>query len=503
MWNNIPICYPSEARTIDQKAINEFRIPSLLLMEHAAQEFIKKLKEVNRNFKQILIVCGPGNNGGDGFAIARLLFMEGQSVMLVHSDPNHFSIDEKLQYTICQKLSIPMIEIEAALNNKIFNEPECIIDGLFGNGLSRDITGLYQSVVEEINHSNAYVVSIDIPSGLDGTTGNILGSAIQANLTIALDSIKWGELVGEGLHCCGKLECVKIGIPAQLYFGTDQLLTKTFIKSIFPKRSDFLNKGRFGKALMIGGSIEMPGAIAMSANACFHSGIGLLSVFVPHSIQSLIQTKMSFVMSIGAPEADGRFSMDALPLLEKIIDSYSIISIGNGMHKTKATEALLTLCLNSDIPLLVDADGLYFLKHNGPLLKNRKNLIITPHLKEMAELLDWSLESVIKDPVKIAKEFSQQFPNTVLVLKSSLTIIAYQKKLYCLNYPNSALSKGGSGDVLAGIILGLWGWFHDPLKAALCGVYAHSLAAATSSLSPISFTPDDLVNQLSSVFMDL
>lgn len=503
MWNNIPICYPSEARAIDQKAINEFQIPSLLLMEHAAQESVKKLKEINRKFKQILIVCGPGNNGGDGFAIARLLFMEGRSVLIVHSDPSHFSADEKVQYTICQKLSIPMLEMKTALHNKIFEESDCIIDALFGNGLSRDISGLYQQVVKEINQSPAYVISIDIPSGIDGATGEILGCAIQANLTIALDSIKWGELLGEGLYSCGKLEYVKIGIPAQLYSEMDQLLTKPFIRSIFPKRSNFLNKGKFGKALMIGGSTEMPGAIAMGANACFHSGIGLLSVFVPSSIQSSIQTKMSFVMSIGAPEMNGHFSMDALPALEKIINSYSIISIGNGMHKIEETNALLALCLDSNRPLLVDADGLYFLKNNFRRLENRKNLIITPHLKEMADFLDQPLESVIKDPVNIAKKFSEQFPNVVLVLKSNITLIAHQKKLYCLNCPNSALSKGGSGDVLAGIILGLWGWFHDPLKAALCGVYAHSLAAVSSDLSPISFTPDDLINHLSSVFMDL
>ncbi len=501
MSNEIFIASREQARQIDYEAIHSIKIPSLVLMEHAAIELLHSIPDTS--YQKIVIVCGPGNNGADGMALARLFALKEQPVSCIHPSMDRFSNEEKIQFEAIQKLDIPcFLNTDPAAFVEL-EQADMIVDALFGSGLSRPIEGIFATWIEAINSLDAFVLAIDIPSGLNADTGDILGVCVHADLTIAIDSIKWGELLREGKNVCGTLKSVDIGIPSFLHRDCAGLLNLEYVCSIFPKRDPFSYKNKNGKVLMIGGSDEMPGAISMAADACFHSGVGLLSVFVPKSIQMLLETKMSYVMSLGVPEENGRFSQDALSILKEQLDRYDAFSIGNGMHKYAVTEQMVKLLLASNKPVLVDADGLVYVKKEIDLSKRKAETILTPHLKEMADLLDIDVKEIERDRIKIVKRFCKENPSVVLVLKSSITLIGFQDRLFVLDHPTSALAKGGSGDTLAGIILGLYAWCHDAYLAALCGVYAHSLAASLSSVDPISFTPNDLVKNLSQAFLTL
>ncbi len=488
------ICTLEQAREADDRAIHDFNIPSLLLMEHAAQGCVERLiKKIPRTSKG-LIICGPGNNGADGLAMARILQEKGYNIEVIVPFEEKISGEERIQFDMIQSLLIPYHFLNEALD---LNRFDYIVDAIFGTGLSRPITGVWHDMIFSINTCPGPVFSVDIPSGLDGNSGKVFGIAVKANETFVLDCLKWGEISVDGALYCGNLQLIKIGIPQCLHATHPQILAPENLIPPFPIRSSFGHKGSFGKALMIGGSAEMPGAITMASEACFHSGIGLLSVFVPYSIASILQTRSPFIMSIRGPEDNGHFSKEAIDCLERILDQYTVFSIGNGMHKNEITNQLTDVVLQSKKTVVIDADSLIALKDHGSWLDRDAITILTPHMKEMADLCGISLEELKKCPYDIVKTFCLEHPNCVLVLKSSFTIIGHQDQLRVLYVPNNSLSKGGSGDVLCGIITGACGWIKDAFLAAQYGVMVHCLAAPHDE---IGFTPLDLIRNLNTVW---
>ena len=276
------ICTAAQARLADKTAIHEHKIPSLILMEHAALGCTKIIQKHLQPGDQILILCGPGNNGGDGLAIARLL----QRPCFVYAPKaSSMSNDERIQWDMLEKNEqVHFSSFEETLS--LMQNADMVIDALFGNGLSRNIEGNYKTLIDAVNASNAFVISIDINSGLDATTGKILNACIISDLTICLDCIKTGQLINDGKKVCSKLECLSIGIPQTIHASlkTAILLDSEEAKQLLPRRSNDGHKGTFGKALMIGGSYAMHGAITMAARACYQSGIGTLTCFVPNGI---------------------------------------------------------------------------------------------------------------------------------------------------------------------------------------------------------------------------
>lgn len=494
------ICTAAQARLADKTAIHEYKIPSLILMEHAALGCTKIIQKHLQPGDQIFILCGPGNNGGDGLAIARLL----QRPCFVYAPKaSSMSNDERIQWDMLEKNEqVHFSSFEETLS--LIQNADMVIDALFGNGLSRNIEGNYKTLIDAVNASNAFVISVDINSGLDATTGKILNTCIISDLTICLDCIKTGQLINDGKKVCSKLECIPIGIPQTIHASlkTAILLDSEEAKQLLPRRSNDGHKGTFGKALMIGGSYAMHGAITMAARACYQSGIGTLTCFVPNCIHDILAQKMEFAMLKNGDDIDGYFSKDAAQKLSNEIGKYDIVTIGNGMGQQESTKELVQKALQLSTCTLFDADACWAIREHAELLRQDFSIILTPHIKEMTYLCHRSLSEILQDPFGTVQEFCTSYPNCTLVLKSDITLIGHKDQMYVLHQPNSALAKGGSGDILCGIIAGLYGQCRNAFQAAAIGTYIHSCCAKQKK-DPACFMPEDLIHQIPSVFQSL
>lgn len=494
------ICTAAQARLADKTAIHEHKIPSLILMEHAALGCTKIIQKHLQPGDQILILCGPGNNGGDGLAIARLL----QRPCIVYAPKaSSMSNDERIQWAMLEKNEqVHFSSFEETLS--LMQNADMVIDALFGNGLSRNIEDNYKTLIDAVNASNAFVISIDINSGLDATTGKILNTCIISDLTICLDCIKTGQLINDGKKVCSKLECLSIGIPQTIHASlkTAILLDSEEAKQLLPRRSNDGHKGTFGKALMIGGSYAMHGAITMAARACYQSGIGTLTCFVPNCIHDILAQKMEFAMLKNGDDIDGYFSKDAAQKLSNEIGKYDIVTIGNGMGQLESTKAMVQKALQLSTCTLFDADACWAIREHPELLRQDFSIILTPHIKEMTYLCHRNLSEILQDPFGTVQEFCTSYPNCTLVLKSDITLIGHKDQMYVLHQPNSALAKGGSGDILCGIIAGLYGQCRNAFQAAVIGTYIHSCCAKQKK-DPACFMPEDLIHQIPSVFQSL
>lgn len=494
------ICTAAQARLADKTAIHEYKIPSLILMEHAALGCTKIIQNHLQPGDQVLILCGPGNNGGDGLAIARLL----QRPCFVYAPKaSSMSNDERIQWDMLEKNEqVHFSSFEETLS--LIQNADMVIDAVFGNGLSRNIEDNYKTLIDAVNASNAFVISVDINSGLDATTGKILNTCIISDLTICLDCIKTGQLINDGKKVCSKLECIPIGIPQTIHASlkTAILLDSEEAKQLLPRRSNDGHKGTFGKALMIGGSYAMHGAITMAARACYQSGIGTLTCFVPDCIHDILAQKMEFAMLKNGDDIDGYFSKDAAQKLSNEIGKYDIVTIGNGMGQQESTKELVQKALQLSTCTLLDADACWAIREHPELLRQDFSIILTPHIKEMTYLCHRSLSEILQDPFGTVQEFCASYPNGTLVLKSDITLIGHKNQMYVLHQPNSALAKGGSGDILCGIIAGLYGQCRNAFQAAAIGTYIHSCCAKQKK-DPACFMPEDLIHQIPSVFQSL
>lgn len=478
------------ARNIDHAAINTYKIPSLILMEHAAIKSAEIIQQIILHNQSICIVCGPGNNGADGLAIARILQPNYTNLYVVVPETKKMTDEEKIQFQILQNLHIPYGQ---DLPKRKF---DFYIDCIFGNGLSRDVTGLYKTMIQAINSSHSQIISIDIPSGIDSTMGNILGCAIHANYTISLDCYKQGQWINEGPTHCGKLFLVDIGIPTSLHQKYMDFTKVLSIEDIqIPKRPVNAHKSNFGKGLMIGGSYNMHGAIHMASLSAYKSGIGTLTLMVPECISNVLAIKSDFYMLLQCPDRNGTFTSKSLEILKQNIENYTIISIGNGMKKNNVTTALVEQVLKSDKKVVLDADAIWAAGKHLDLLKREAPTILTPHIKEMSDLTNMSVSTILSNPFEVARDFSKEYPNCVLILKSSQTIIAHHGYLFVLDAQNPGLAKGGSGDILCGIVTAMLAQCQDSLQAALCAVYIHS-KSANLDIDSASFMPDDIINNI-------
>jgi NAD(P)H-hydrate epimerase len=267
-----------------------------------------------------------------------------------------------------------------------------------------------------------------------------------------------------------------------------------------PKRSSHSHKGTFGKALMIGGSTNMHGAIFMAASACYHSGIGTLTLALCDSLMEAARQKMNYCMLLPLQSEDGWITSKNTEILDTALKNASIVSIGNGMGKQPGTRALVLQLLKSDKPLILDADAIAYARED-PDFSNRKAVTyLTPHMKEMADLCGCSVREVIEDPFGKAKEFCMTHPNCMLILKSDFTLIGYQDQLYVYCHPTSALAKGGSGDILCGILCAMAASCAKPVDAAIAAVALHNQAACLSNVHPASFMPEQIIENLGLAF---
>ncbi|PHV69814.1 bifunctional ADP-dependent NAD(P)H-hydrate dehydratase/NAD(P)H-hydrate epimerase [Sporanaerobium hydrogeniformans] len=507
------VLVPQQIRELDKRAIEEYAIPSVLLMEHAALCVVERIKALDFA-KRIVIVCGPGNNGGDGLAIARLLAgLENRRVdVFLVASPDKLSADGKIYYEIIKKLGVHIISLNEGaevLLEEYLNKATLIIDALFGTGLTRPIEGKYRKVIEKINEADAYVMSVDCPSGIETEEGKVLGTAVFANETITFVAPKLGLLLYPAFEYTGEVRVVDIGIPKALleeikspYWHIDRLEMRKYL----PKRYSRSNKGTYGRVLAIGGQMGMSGAIVLASQAALKVGAGLVTAAVPNSIHQVIECKLTEVMSLPLADKEGQLSEEAIQVLKPLIQKQDIVLIGPGMGRGTGAEKVVFQVLISDKPCVIDADALVLLKNKLELLKNRKApTILTPHPGELAALTGLTIQEIVDNPIKITKDFASRY-HVTMVLKTERTLVVEPTgNVYINTRGNSGMAKGGSGDVLSGVIAGLLAQGLLASASAQLGVYLHSYAGdrVAERKTTYAFLPTDLFEGIEQAFKEL
>lgn len=489
----------SAQRALDEQA-KHMGIAGILFMEHAAQAVKKHLDERYGKRSQVVIVCGPGNNGGDGFALARLCFQDElyRVQILCHSAETQRSADVRSYALIAKNLGIPWYR--GTCMEKItecLEEADVIVDALYGTGLTRPIEGIDVDIIKAINASRADVVAVDIPSGLGADSGELAGCAVVANTTISFVFGKLGLFIKEGITHSGEVIVCDIGMPHCLQdplTGMD-VLDNTLCRAMLPIRKQDAHKGSYGKALLVGGSRRMRGAMFLAGKAALRCGLGTLSMLVPKSIGIDGSRELNEAMYIELEENNGEFGDEVS--FEQWCD-YDVIAIGNGMGRGIGGKALLKQVLESDRPCILDGDALYDLKDNPELLKRNAITVILPHPKELSYILGIYVRDIVKNPAEALYRFEKAYPNVCIVMKNARTIISSQQQRLLNIIGNDGLATGGSGDVLCGMVLAFLGQSKDPLASCGAAVYLHALCAdeLRSQMSTYSILPQDILKIL-------
>ena len=505
-----------QMRALDRRAIEERKIPSLTLMEHAAEGIcasVMGLLEKRPGKRRAAVFCGSGNNGGDGIAAARLLFLQGIRVRVFLAGAYQKMTPDALEMT--GRLSDCGVELEQfdPENPEQRNWVLCsdvLVDALFGIGLSREISqgSTFGAAVALLNAAQGRVLAVDIASGVAADSGRVLGMAVQADKTITFTLPKIGQFVGQGSRLCGNVGIWKIGIPEDLVREVvcpAQTTEREFVRSALPARKPDGHKGTFGKLLITGGSVGFTGAPALAADAAVRSGCGLVYLGVPESIWPVEAAKCSSAMPFPLPDREGMLSYKALHGAQEKLESCDVLALGPGLGRSEAVTRLVCRLLSTaEQPVVLDADGINALAGHMDVLDARRGrvTILTPHDGEFARI-GGNLET--GDRVGAARQFAKDH-GCVLVLKGHRTIVTGPEGNALVNTTgNSGMAKGGSGDVLTGVIASLLCQGATPVQAAAGGVWLHGRAGdlAARHLTEYGMTPSDLAGFLPLAFQDL
>ena len=486
-------------RSMDRHSIDAIGIPSIVLMERAACAVVQEMKGRLDGRPSILVVCGTGNNGADGLAMARMLAMDGYPVELcVIGNPERRTDEWKIQMQICENLKIYVRYGELTEEYISDHGFKVIVDAMLGTGLSRLVTGVYEDAIKVINNSVAYITAVDIPSGISADTGVVLGEAVRADLTVTFQCQKLGMALYPGRDHCGEIVVADIGIAPE---SCESVAPKAFTMTeedvmALPVRPAYSNKGTFGKVLVIAGSENMSGAAYLSALAAYKSGAGLVRIYTPEANRIILQTSLpEAIMTTYQPG-----NLDLVTLKELCAWADAVV-IGPGMGLGETSRSMVAYMMQyCQAPMVLDADALNIIAANPELTRNfRLGMVLTPHLGEMARLIKTPISHMKVDLPEVAAAYSAQH-NVVLVLKDSCTLVADgRNRLYANTCGNSGMATGGSGDVLSGIIGGLMAASGlESFEAASYGVLMHGLAGdrAAAELGERAVMAGDIVRRI-------
>lgn len=465
----------AQMKQCDSDTIHRIGIPSSVLMERAALSVVDELYRHAYDLHSVLVVCGPGNNGGDGFAVARLLDERGVRVTVAFVGRE----SSMSQETIQQKKICENCGIKTSTNFQV-HEYTVIVDAIFGIGLSRSIEGEIAEVIRWVNRQVAVRVAVDIPSGVSSDNGKILGEAIRADLTVTFAYRKLGHILYPGTQLCGTVVRRDIGIaagPAAENGGGTVFTYDSEDLQRVARRSPYSNKGTYGKVLLVAGSSGMSGAACLAAEAAYRSGSGLVRVFTPECNRTVIQTFLPEAIVTAYDPAF--FPMQALT---EALDWADVTGIGPGLGKSSTSAYLLREVLSrSKTPVVIDADGLNLLSESMELLEEAQcSIVLTPHIGEMMRLTANTKEEILDDLLRCAKRFAREY-RVVCVLKDARTVVTDGKQTYLNTSGNHGMAVGGSGDVLTGIICGLLAQGMRTFDASSLGVYLHGLSGDRAS----------------------
>ena len=490
----------AQMKAADQYTIQKLGVPSLELMEHAAQACVQVLEDEKVDLSHVCVVCGSGNNGGDGFAIARILQNNRYSVeTFCVGNPEHYTEETQEQ----------MHRLQECGGKITYGMPQedsysVVIDAVFGVGLSRKVEGRYRQVIEQMNRMRGTKFAVDIPSGLSATTGCILGCAFKADYTVTFQLKKIGLELSQGRTMAGRVIVPDIGISTDS-ICEDQEIVRTAGKDIYrkmlPDRPEDSNKGTYGRLLVIAGSKGMAGAAYLNAHAAYMTGAGLVRIYTSSDNREILQTLLPEAIVTTYEE----YNKEELLSLLTWADG---VCIGSGLGMSRLSEKILkTVIEYVKVPCLIDADGLNLLAENNNYLNQmaERRFVITPHMKEMSRLTGTPVEELKADRIQILKDFISRYRITC-VLKDSRTLIASEEKGIRMNLTgNSAMAKAGSGDVLAGVISGWMVQGKEAEDAAELGTYIHGLSGDLAKFEKgvYSVMARDLIEYISKALMKL
>ena len=502
---------------IDRAAIKGMGIPGPALMERAGVATARAIK-AEFSQRKALVLCGPGNNGGDGLVIARELHNAGYTVKaLVLGSKSRLSPDCALQYSIAKKLGLHGLKVTFGSGNSGINKKDThgavLVDAIFGTGLNKKVSGSAVSMIKKINASGSPVVSVDIPSGVSADTGQVLGVAVKADITVTFGLPKRGHFLEPGSDHTGRLIVEDIGFPRHLYEKADcHVPGHDEMAALLPKRPSNAHKGDFGHVLVLAGSRGKTGAAFMSSGACLRAGAGLVTLGGPETLDTAYQQRVTEQMYLPLPDTGmGALSKKALePVLSFIKERATVLAMGPGMGTEPETVKLVRgLIRESPVPMVLDADALNALKGNPSILRNAKApVVITPHPGEFLRLMDkaMAIKDIEADRIGSALAFAKKTGVTVL-LKGAPTVTAtLDGQSYINPTGNPGLAKAGSGDVLTGIVAALLAQGLSAGNSAVLGAYLHGLAAdiaVTEGTSARSLIASDVMESLPSAFAAL
>ncbi|MCF6093762.1 NAD(P)H-hydrate dehydratase [Microaerobacter geothermalis] len=496
-----------QMREMDRFTIEKVGIPAEILMENAG---VAVANEVEKNLNHrgtILVLSGHGNNGGDGFVAARHLSNHGHPVFtwLVGS-ADKMSPETKLHYEALKRAGYPVYRMESdwALFQEHLARAEVVVDALLGIGIKGELREPVRGVISYVNRNRkGTVISADIPSGLDSDTGSVKGEAVYADKTVTFAYPKWGHFLGRGIMHTGQLIVADISIPPmvskQWSASAGVLLEDELISSYIPPRKRDSHKGTYGHVCIISGSRQMVGAPVLAAQGALRTGVGMVTLAVPRIMLDVIGTKIMEPVLWDWESTGDHFSPQSSQVLRERLSRYRCVALGPGIGVWDGAEEWLERILSTcEIPLILDADGINILARNPSILRKKQGpVILTPHPGEMSRLLGCTVTDVEENRREVSLDFSEKFGVYVL-LKGHRTLITTPDKRIFLNHTgNSSMAKGGSGDVLTGMIAGLIAQSADVEKGLLCAAYIHGIAGELSSRESLySPVASDLIQQI-------
>ncbi len=479
-----------QMKQIDSYTINEKKIPSVVLMERASLAVCDVISALDK--KNILCVCSTGNNGADGLCCARILKIRGYNTAIcITGDINKATEEFKLQYEICKNINIPVVNLTC------IDEYDVVVDALFGIGLSRNIEGIYKEVIDAVNESKKMIVSIDMPSGIDPSTGAVLGTAVRAAHTVTFGYAKRGLTFYPGKIYAGDIHVAEdVGFICDDMENPDIAWTfdKNGYSKLLPLRRPDSNKGTYGKVLILSGSEKMAGASYFSAGAAYRTGAGMVKVLTHSSNKDIVLSKL--------PEAliDFYDNIDRNEFY-KMLDWADVIVAGPGLSTGTKQTALIKWLLEYDNILdkkavVADADALNIISQNK-WQKLLKDMIITPHMGEMSRLFNIPVTVLKEDNALYCKKFAEAY-GCICVLKDAVTTVSEGSRLYINTNGNSGMSTAGSGDVLTGILAGLLAQGMDKYMGACMGVWLHGMSGdfAAREHGEYSMNAGDMIFQI-------
>jgi hydroxyethylthiazole kinase-like uncharacterized protein yjeF len=507
----------AQMKEADRRTIDEIGIPSLVLMENAGRQAVAAMEAMYSDLleRQIAVLCGRGNNGGDGFVVARTLVQRGIDVsVFLFGRVSEVRGDARTNLEILGRLGVTVVEVADSqaweLHFSEVSNCTLIVDAIFGTGLNAPLTGLIESVVADVNASAIPVVSIDLPSGLSADSPDPIGPSIEAGLTVTLGAPKLPLVLPPGETRAGDIVIADIGIPGEIFESLDgprvELLTRAAMRELISPRTPDSHKGEYGRVLIVAGSLGKTGAAHLAAVGALRSGAGLVTVATSAACQPIVSAMGPEYMTEGLRDTEAGLHADGV---ERVLEiARDVIALGPGLGRAPATREFITQLVDrATVPLVIDADGLDAFGDDPDRLTGRegRDVIITPHPGEMARLVGMTADEVQASRLEIARNFAVAH-HVYVVLKGHRTLIATpDEKVFINPTGNPGMATGGTGDVLTGMVAAWLAQLLDAEAACKLAVYLHGMAGdlAEADEGEVAMTSADVAGHLGDAIMEL